>query len=247
MTQDFTQPPASSPEPPKPQPPHVCFSGTVACSGCNTCMPCREVQRTSLVPAILMASGINDIVLAYYDLLVALERAGVDPARQLGVRVVPITNMQEMVMRAFGGFQSGWAAIHQRMQHGDLRGLYAIQRVVALPDPVPEGAPARAGVPVSPAAYGVGTAPVAVGSPPAAREAPTMAEQLTLPVDPPPPPPVVDAPPPVQARPEPQSNQAPPQARSLVRPFEVDELARAIAAPAEMFHPHGGTNGIARS
>lgn len=40
-------------------PPHVCFSGTLSCSGCNPCERCLEYVQRFVLPVAMMYGGLN--------------------------------------------------------------------------------------------------------------------------------------------------------------------------------------------
>lgn len=128
-----------------PVPLHVCFSGALACSGCNPCPECREVVKETTLPAALIESGLPQLSQVLFDLVTALGRHGIDPAQHLGVQIPPtLRSTQEVSVAFFQGYSRGWGSLHSRMGNGDLAGRFVTQPIVKLGDPPPPVDPLEA-------------------------------------------------------------------------------------------------------
>jgi hypothetical protein len=166
---------AQASPPPDAVPLHVCFSGALACSGCNPCPKCKEHVTACVIPPALMASGLNETATVLFDLVAALAARGIDPTQHLGVQVpAALRSNHEMATAFFRGLDLGWSALLQSMQVGELASQITIQPIgsvavasiapsppssVEIADPEPE---LRS---VEPPA-GFVAAPVAVPAPP---------------------------------------------------------------------------------
>lgn len=240
--------PPQPPQPPVQVPVHVCFSGSLECSGCNPCPECRQIVRDSVLPPALAASGLGEVSTILFDLLMALQQRGIDPQQHLGVAVpAALRSMQEMAIAYFRGYDQGWSSLHGRMQQGDLAGRYSVNPI-APPGLVPqmlrpEHAPApmseeqiRAlgrtinGDASSQQPFPQTTALVA--SPTSMSVVPTATLGQVL----------------VGPRPnlEDTALRPPPDlVVPAVRPLEANEIARMVAAPAPN-DPHAAQNGTHR-
>jgi hypothetical protein len=153
---------------PTPVPLHVCFSGALACSGCNPCPECKEVVRTIVLPAAI-APSINVLSQALYDILAALEARGVTP-QSLGLNLPPeVLAPAALVQTFYGGYAAGWSGLHGRMQSGDLAGKFAVQ-----PAGAPPGGEGEASGEAPVASAGVDRE-ARTAAPPAEAEAPATA------------------------------------------------------------------------
>lgn len=129
------------PQPPQPPPVHVCFTGSLACSGCNPCPDCRAIVQDRVLPVAMMAANLHEAASVIHDLVEALRARGMDPTMHLGVTIPPsLTSPQAMAQQFFRGYVDGWRRLHMAMQsEPELQGKFAITNLADLQ--VPPGAP----------------------------------------------------------------------------------------------------------
>ncbi len=104
---------------------HLCFSGSPACSGCNPCVACAEVQAERVLPAATVAAGLNGSLLAlvhvFAQTLHQIEqryRIGVDPTNLALSRVgVPLSTVfatpQDQVQAFYAAYREAWGRLVQ--------------------------------------------------------------------------------------------------------------------------------------
>lgn len=104
------------PQGPRPPRYRACFSGDLACSGCNPCDGCAEMLRRRVNATALVASGLGGVLLvALQELANQLAMRGVDPAQWAPPHFLHATTEEQVAW-----FQQGWASGFAKL-HADMR------------------------------------------------------------------------------------------------------------------------------